>query len=313
MQSSLTTFNPFLSWLEMASAASASFFPSSSPGPSTAPCAPMTEIHAGHSLYVPATAPRRGAPLLVMLHGAGQDPADFAAGTAMNSVAERHGFIVLYPGQPTSANAHRCWNWFERAHHTRHQGDPARIASLTLQIAREHRVDPDRIYIAGLSAGGSMAALLGDLFPEIYAAVGVHSGLAARAGVDLTSGLAALRGAPREASEPREMPTIVFHGDKDSVVHAINGTHVIEASFGIDCAFESFEQTGPDGRRFTRRNYVSDGSGIRGEHWTLHDASHAWSGGSLAGSFADPLGPDASEEMLRFFETQRRDPSRALA
>ncbi|MDM0052935.1 PHB depolymerase family esterase [Variovorax sp. J22R115] len=269
----------------------------------------MTAIHDDHSLYVPATAPRHGAPLAVMLHGAGQDPGDFAAGTTMNLAAERHGFVVLYPAQPSSANAHQCWNWFEPAHQTRSAGDPARIAALTLQVAREQGVDIDRIYVAGLSAGGAMAALLGDLFPDVYAAVGVHSGLAARAGTDLSSGLAALRGAPREASVPREMPTIVFHGDRDAVVHPLNGTQVIEASLGADCAFKSCEHTGPDGRRFTRRNYLHEGSGVRGEHWTLHDAAHAWSGGSLGGSFADPLGPDASEEMLRFFETQRRIPS----
>ncbi|MDM0106968.1 PHB depolymerase family esterase [Variovorax sp. J22R24] len=310
MPSSLTTFNPFLSWFQMASDASASFFPAASPGAAaTDPFLPMTATCEDHSLFVPATAPRHAAPLLVMLHGAGQNPIDFAAGTAMNAAAERHGFVVLYPAQPTSANAHQCWNWFERAHQTRDQGDPARIAALTLQVAREQRVDSHRIYVAGLSAGGAMAALLGDLFPDVYAAVGVHSGLAARAGSDITSGLAALRGAPREASVPREMPTIVFHGDRDSVVNAVNGTHVIEASLGADCPFESREHTGPDGRRFTRRNYLRPGTGVRGEHWTLHDAAHAWSGGSLAGSFADPMGPDASEEMLRFFETQRRRPS----
>ncbi|MDM0078853.1 PHB depolymerase family esterase [Variovorax sp. J2P1-59] len=235
------------------------------------------------------------------------NPGDFAAGTAMNSAAERYGFVVLYPAQPTSANALQCWNWFDRAHQTRSQGDPARIVALTLQISNEQRIDPDRIYVAGLSAGGAMAALLGDFFPEVFAAVGVHSGLAARAGVDLSSGLAALRGAPYEVSAAREMPTIVFHDDRDDVVHHVNGTRVIEASLGADCAFESCEQTGSDGRRFTRRNYVKQCSGVRGEHWTLHDAAHAWSGGSLAGSFADPLGPHAGEEMLRFFETQARN------
>lgn len=106
--------------------------------------------------------------------------------------------------------------------------------------------------------------------------------LAARAGTDLSSGLAAMRGAPREASVPREMPTIVLHGDWDAVVSPINGTHVIEASFGVDCSFDCCEQAGPDGRRLTRCNYTR--SGVCGEHWTLHDEPHAWSGGSLAGA-----------------------------
>jgi poly(3-hydroxybutyrate) depolymerase len=176
---------------------------------------------------------------------------------------------------------------------------------MTLQVAREYGVDTERIYIAGLSAGGAMAALLGDLFPDVYAAVGVHSGLAARAGTDLSSGLAAMRGAPCAASAPRYMPTIVFHGDRDPVVSPINGTRVIEASFGVDCPYESCEHTEPGGRRYTRRTYVGQGPGICGEHWILHDGAHAWSGGSCAGSFADPLGPNASEEMLRFFKARR--------
>lgn len=125
MHTGLTTINPFLSWLKMASQASASFFPSTSAGPSTVPSVPMTAIPAGHSLYVPTTASRSGAPMFVMLHGAGQNPGDFAAGTAMNSAAERHRFVVLYPAQPTCAKAHQCWNWFERAHQTRNQGDPS--------------------------------------------------------------------------------------------------------------------------------------------------------------------------------------------
>lgn len=300
MQENLSFLNPFACWFEVASTMSASFL---APAPAAAlHQAPMTERREGHCLFVPSSAPRRRAPMVVMLHGAGQDPEDFAAGTAMNAAAERHGFVVLYPAQNPAHNANRCWNWFDAAHQTRAEGDPARIAALTLQVARDHRIDAERIYVAGLSAGGAMAALLGELFPELYAAVGVHSGLAARAGTDLSSGLAAMRGAARPFAPPSGLPTIVFHGDKDTVVRPINGLQVIEAALGDSFKSQSWMQTGPDGRRFTRQVYLDPDGRLCGEHWMLHDGAHAWSGGHAAGSYADPLGPCASEEMLRFFK-----------
>ncbi|MDM0037661.1 PHB depolymerase family esterase [Variovorax sp. J22G21] len=296
------------SWLQVASEVGASFFaPPSQGAGATVPSTQSGQRHDDHGLYVPTSAPLRGAPLVVMLHGAGQDPDDFAVGTRMNAAAERHGFIVLYPAQSAQANMQRCWNWFEQAHQMRGQGEPARIADLTLRIVREHQVNPDRVYVAGLSAGGAMAALLGELYPDVYAAVGVHSGLAARAGSNLSSALAAMRGTVVRADTAASgMPTIVFHGDKDATVNPVNGRHVIEASLGLDCPYVSGESTGPDGRRATCRTHSRDGSGVCGKHWTLHDAQHAWSGGSSEGSFADPFGPDASEEMLQFFSGQRR-------
>lgn len=314
MQNVFLPIHLFCSWFQTASDVSASFFvPVSQGAEGPAPTVQRMQRHEDHCLYVPATAPLHGAPLVVMLHGAGQDPDDFAAGTRMNSAAERRGFIVLYPAQSTQASAHRCWNWFDRAHQTRGQGESARIADLTLRIARDHQVDPHRIYVAGLSAGGAMAALLGDLYPDVYAAIGVHSGLAARAGSDLSSALAAMRGsATRTDIVASGMPTIVFHGEKDNTVNPINGRHVIEASLGVDCPCVSCEDTGPDGRRATRRIYSRDGAGVCGEHWTLHDAQHAWSGGSSEGSFADPFGPDASDEMLRFF-ADRHAPTMEIA
>lgn len=266
----------------------------------------MTERHEGYSLFIPGRLPPGSARMVVMLHGAGQDPEDFAAGTAMNAAAERHGFVVLYPAQRSHHNAHRCWNWFDADHQTRAGGDPARVAALTLEVARQQRIDLDCIYVAGLSAGGAMAALLGELFPDVYAAVGVHSGLPARAGVDLSSGLAAMRGAARADTAPSGVPTIVFHGERDIVVNPMNGIQVIEASLGKACISRSSEHIGADGRRVTHRVYLgADGRAV-GEHWTLHDSAHAWSGGDRAGSYVDPLGPVASEEMLRFFKSHRR-------
>jgi len=259
-----------------------------------------------YEVYIPSGLRGDPVPLLVMLHGGNQDAADFAAGTRMNDFAEHHSFVVVYPEQSRAANSSGYWNWYRPEDQQADAGEPAIIAGITHEVMRELPIDQHRVWIAGLSAGGAMAAVMAATHPDLFTAVGVHSGLAARAGTDLSSGLAALRGVAREPGVPREMPTIVFHGDRDAVVNPVNGVQVIEASLGIDCPYETWEHTGPDGRRFTRRNYVREGSGVRGEHWTLHGAAHAWSGGSTAGTFADALGPDASEEMLGFFETVRR-------
>jgi poly(hydroxyalkanoate) depolymerase family esterase len=297
-------FNPFASWFNFAAAVAAPFVGEAALVKSSS--TPMTQSHAGHAIFVPDTATSRHAPMLVMLHGAGQDPDDFAAGTGMNGTAQRHGFVVLYPAQDARRNAQRCWNWFEAAHQSRTQGEPATIASLTLRVAADLDIDASRIYVAGLSAGGAMAALLGELFPDVYAAVGVHSGLAPLAGTDLQSGLAAMRGAQRAGRMPSNMPTIVFHGDMDNVVNPINGTQVMEAACGSPAACEIRHHRGHRGRGYTRLEYLGEDESIRGEHWVVHDAGHAWSGGCEDGSYADPLGPDASEEMLRFFESHRK-------
>ena len=148
-----------------------------------------------------------------------------------------------------------------------------------------------------------MAALLGELFPDVYAGVGVHSGLASGCATDLRSGLAAMRGGARPGTVPSGVPTIVFHGDQDGIVSPVNGRHVMDAAFGRDCLRQSHQEAGPDGRTFTRHAYGGAGAlSARGEHWVLHGADHRWSGGHADGSYADPRGPDASEEMLRFFK-----------
>ena len=302
-------FTSPLAWLDLATEIGTSFF---APGSARSrPVVAMTERHADHCLFVPPTAPVTGAPMLVMLHGATQDPDDFALGTRMNEAAERHGFVVLYPAQNARQNPHRCWHWFDAAHQSRSSGDPARLAALTLRTAQARRIDRHRIFVAGMSAGGAMAALLGELYPEVYAAVGVHSGLAARCATDVRSGLAAMRGLPRTSGIRSGMPTIVFHGDKDGVVNPVNGSQVMDAAFGTDCLQETRESIGTGGRRFTRHTYCGVDESIPcAEHWILHGGAHGWSGGNELGSYIDPLGPDASEEMLRFFAGR---PTRGVA
>lgn len=256
-------------------------------------------------LYIPpgaADGTRR--PLVVMLHGCTQHPDDFAAGTRMNEAARAQGAYVLYPAQAQKANPQRCWNWFKHNHQQRGRGEPELIAGMVREVLRRHAIDPQRVYVAGLSAGGAMAAILGQAYPELFAAVGVHSGLAAGAARDLPSALAAMKGgAAASAGRTVSPPTIVFHGDQDPTVHPVNGEQVIAACAGT-VAPEVEQGHSAGGRRYTRRIHRDGGGRVVGEHWTVHGAGHAWSGGSAAGSYTDTRGPDSSAEMLRFFLAQ---------
>lgn len=245
-------------------------------------------------LYLPPGWERASLPLVVMLHGCQQDADDFARGTRMNEAARRAGVLVLYPVQSQLANPGRCWNWFSPQHQSRDGGEPALLAALVEQIAEAHRVDTRRIYVAGLSAGGAMSAVLAQTHPELFAAIGVHSGLAFGVATDVMAALGAMKHGPSvfQNAQPPDLPTIVFHGDEDTTVHPVNGERV--AALGADDGeVERAQASG--GRDYTRR-FKADT-----EHWLVHGAGHAWSGGHPDGSFTDPAGPDASAEMLRFF------------
>lgn len=253
-----------------------------------------------YRLYVPnkpASTPR---PLVVMLHGCKQNPEDFAAGTTMNLLAEESGCLVLYPEQAAGANHSQCWNWFEGGHQSRDQGEPSLIAGMTRQVLREHDGDAGKVYVAGLSAGGAMAAVMAASYPELYAAAGVHSGLPVGAAHDLMSALNAMKGARKKAgakSGIKPVRTIVFHGDSDATVHPSNGDAVYR-QFAHGAGIKETEERG---QGHTRTVAKDAGGRVVAEYWTLHGAGHAWSGGSAAGSYADPSGPNASAEMLRFF------------
>lgn len=285
-------------------------------------------------LYLPPAAALQDAstplPLVVMLHGCSQSPDDFAAGTAMNELACEQGFAVLYPAQAQDANPGRCWNWFEPGHQQRGSGEPAVLASLTQSVITQHGLDARRVYVAGLSAGGAMAAILGQAYPDLYAAVGIHSGLASGAANDLMSALSAMKhgrsAAPTESTNDKDIepaakarsasqpvPTIVFHGDSDGVVHPDNGMRAIEAAIATGeldimdstAPMAVVEQgVSPKGRGYTRTTHPHAEIHLnQAEHWLLHGGGHAWSGGSAQGSFTDPDGPDATREMWRFFSS----------
>lgn len=258
--------------------------------------------HRDFKLYIPPGAGERPLPLVVMLHGCTQNPDDFAAGTAMNDAALAQGFFVLYPAQSQQMNPQRCWNWFKHTHQARGRGEPALLAGMTREVMARHAIDPNRVYVAGLSAGGAMAAILGDAYPDLYAAVGVHSGLAAGIATDLPSALGAMRGGGTTTRAAASgVATIVFHGDADTTVHPGNGEQVITASVGTAAAVEVEHLKGTDGRATTRHVHRADDGTVVAEHWLVHGAAHAWSGGSAEGSYTDARGPDASAEMVRFF------------
>lgn len=268
-----------------------------------------------YKLYVPSTymgqaavqATGRAAPLLVMLHGCQQNPDDFALGTGMNLIAEEQGCLVAYPAQSQQANPSRCWNWFNAVDQQRGQGEPSLIAGITRDIMARYAVDPAQVYVAGLSAGGAMAAIMGTLYPDLYAAVGVHSGLPFAAAHDLPTAMAAMKGDFRTRHmEGKALPIIVFHGDRDTTVHPANGDALIAARRRDPADIVEVEPgTMPDGHAFTRTVHRLPDGAIHAEHWVVHGSGHAWSGGDARGTYTDGKGPDASREMMRFFRTAR--------
>ena len=259
-----------------------------------------------YKLYVPSGYRGQAVPLIVMLHGCTQSPDDFAAGTRMNEAAEAHTCLVVYPAQTSAANLQKCWNWFNAGDQQRDSGEPALIAGITRQVMRDYAVDPRRVYAAGLSAGGAATAILGETYPDLFAAIGVHSGLACGAASDMPSAFAAMRqggpGRAHDAPDTRIVPAIVFHGDRDTTVHPRNGDEVVAQSSPSDPLRIRVQQgRAANGHAYSRSVHTAADGSARVEQWVIHGAGHAWAGGSAAGSYTDPHGPDATGEMLRFF------------
>ncbi|KXV03149.1 esterase [Caballeronia megalochromosomata] len=276
-----------------------------------------TGVH-DFKVYVPAS--YRGAPtsLIVMLHGASQDADDFARGTGMNQAAETGGYIVVYPEQGASANMFRCWNWFRPEDQVRDSGETSIIAGITHEVMASYEIDPSRVFIAGMSAGAAMAVNLAVTHPDLYAAAGIHSGLAFGVADEAFSAMAAMKmgtyaaqlSAAREAlGVGRSVPLIVFHGDQDTTVHPQNAEVLMQmhrnlmlgtddSSALVTTEFGQVEQGYPYTRNTFRR---SDGE-VFGEQWLIHGLGHAWSGGDPNATHTDARGPQAAREMMRFFE-----------
>jgi poly(hydroxyalkanoate) depolymerase family esterase len=262
-----------------------------------------------YKLYIPSRYRGQALPLIVMLHGCTQSPDDFAAGTRMNVIAEEQACLVVYPEQPSDANPAKCWNWFRPTDQRRGQGEPSLVAGITRQVMRDYWIDPQRVYIGGLSAGAAAAAVMGATYPDLYAAIGVHSGLACGAANDLPSAFVAMRQGDLAVSDISAVlgdgpvvPTIVFHGDRDTTVHPRNGDRVIAMSMRTTNTRKMVHRGRvPGGHAYARTIHADARGRAIFEHWEIHGAGHAWSGGSPAGSYTDPRGPDATKEMVRFF------------
>ena len=282
-----------------------------------------------YKLYVPRRySDGRPTPLLVALHGCSQDPDTFAVGTHFNALADTYNFLVLYPQQTGNANLNRCWNWFLPENQERGKGEAAILAALVDDITSRYSVDPNRISITGLSAGGAMAVIMGACYPDYFAAVGVHSGLEYKAASNLVSAqLAMTRGGPDPSTQgklayvsageaARVLPVIVFHGTGDSTVAAANGGQVIRQFITTDdyaddglannsvASTPSSTQSGqvPGGYSYTIDTYTYQNQVLM-QYYKIDGMGHAWSGGSATppATFVDPKGPDASLLMWNFF------------
>jgi poly(hydroxyalkanoate) depolymerase family esterase len=264
-----------------------------------------------YRLYIPSTAGEGLQGLIVMLHGCTQSPEDFAAGTGMNALAEEHRLLIVYPAQTGGDNSMSCWNWFRPGDQMRDAGEPEIIAGLTESVRDQHAIPKDRVFIAGLSAGGAMAAIMGETYPELYGAIGVHSGLAYGSANDVMSAFTAMRGqpgieqAPRRngCSEPKAVPRmIVFHGAADSTVHPSNAARIIGGYTGSLGRTSRTEHGASGETRAYSRLVAERDDGMHGiECWMIDGAQHAWAGGNSSGSYTDSRGPNASKAMVQFF------------
>jgi poly(hydroxyalkanoate) depolymerase family esterase len=262
----------------------------------------------GYKLYVPASSPKRPVGLILMLHGCNQGADDFALGTHMNALAEKHGLVIAYPAQTAQHNAGACWNWFKPDHQQRGLGEPAILASLTRKLMREFGLARDAVFVAGLSAGGGMASILADVYPDIFSAAGIHSGVARGTAHNVVSAMRVMRkgggipvSAPTVAAPGARVRRIVFQGDADRTVHPSNAETIVVAAMGRDSVPAKIGKRTVRGRGYTRSDYAGPDGAALVELWMIEDAGHAWSGGRKAGSYTDSKGPDASAQMVRFF------------
>lgn len=275
-----------------------------------------------YKLFVPSSYSGQPLPLIVMLHGCKQNPDDFAAGTRMNLVAEQRGFLAVYPAQDVRANGSNCWNWFNTAEQGRDGREASLIAGIVDEVAQRVATSRSQVFVAGLSAGGAMAVILGNGYPDLFAGMAVHSGLPLGAANDVPSALAAMRGRGTSMASPGRMAatssqrgvrTLVLHGDADFTVSASNGDAVVGQ------AVAAFERAGGplsatpaltkqiNGRQAVRVDYANAQGEVMVRDLRVHGGGHAWFGGSPTGSFTDATGPDASTEIASFFlpEEQR--------
>jgi poly(hydroxyalkanoate) depolymerase family esterase len=286
-----------------------------------------------YKLWIPAAyEPATPSPLVMMLHGCRQDPVELAVISGMNAVADLKNFLVVYPEQPMSANLLRCWNWFERKHQSRGSGEPSLLAAVIEEIRSSHNVDIARTYVVGLSAGAAMAVVLAATYPDLFAGVGAIAGLEFGAASSLREGLSAMKNggpAPNQqgiaafqamngglsARTKSRMPLIVFQGTADPYVNPVNAeqlimqwaktNHCLDGDHGnndvLAAVGELTNGSAAGGYNFQKYTYKDSAGRLLMEKWLIDGLGHAWPGSAVSGDFADPKGPNASQEMWRFF------------
>lgn len=271
-----------------------------------------------YKLFVPQSYAASAAkvPLIVMLHGCTQDPDDFALGTQMNALAESGTALVAYPQQPAQANVQKCWNWFRPEDQSRGSGEPERISAIVRQIIGEYRVDTRKVFVAGLSAGGAMAVILGRCYPDLFAAIAVHSGLPYACANNVVSALSVMRDAKSahgsQARSPLAMPTLVICGDGDKTVDPGNSDAIVDEAVRDWPSNDQLTRDAPTsttagGRGATCATFRNAAGRVVIESWKVSGGGHTWFGGDARGSHTDASGPSASELIVQFFDDQAGD------
>lgn len=271
-------------------------------------------------VYVPTSyRPGSHAALIVMLHGCTQDAGDIARGTRLNERAEQEGFIVLYPEQPETMNPKKCWNWYDTNNQQRDRGEPALIHGMTRDVMAKYAVGRHRVYLAGISAGAAMATLVAVAYPETYNAIALHSGMEYRAADNVMEALAAMKdGGPDPRAQgaaaltamgarAKVIPVLIVHGSKDTVVPPLHAAQLLVqwlvVNGAMDAPRDESSHVLEDGYRYTRAQYTNRDGRVVVESIVVAELGHAWSGGSAEGTYTDAKGPNATDEMIRFFRS----------
>jgi poly(hydroxyalkanoate) depolymerase family esterase len=279
--------------------------------------------------------PQTAVPLVCMLHGCTQDAVSFAAATLMNEAADRYGFVAVYPQQDRGDNPQNCWNWFLPEHQARGAGEPASIVAIIRELmgtTSRWTIDNRRVFVAGMSAGGAMAAILAAVYPDLFAAVAVHSGLSYRSASGLGAAFDAMaRGGENPTGQARAahaaigdlarpVPSMVVHGSADPTVAPVNADQVLQQSMTANrlaapeiCDLDIARPTTTsraqvnDGHAYTRSRWTDRRGALMHELMKVDGLGHAWSGGANGGSHTDPRGPDATDAIWRFFAQATAD------
>jgi poly(hydroxyalkanoate) depolymerase family esterase len=288
----------------------------------SAPASPGRLVnHLNYGLYIPSGHALESMPLVVMLHGCTQSIDEFAEGTRMNVLADRFGFAVVYPEQSKHVHSHRCWHWYDAGDSA--GGAEARaVVSLVDALVAQHGFDSERVYVAGISAGAGLTALLAVTYPDHFAAVALHSGPAfgeARSGITAMDVMR--RGARREPAELVDeaanvaqypgMPAIIVHGDADHVVAPINADQLAMQFLRLNRIVDEKGARKSGEVREDRKGGVMTRDYLRGGRRVVRlcrvqGLAHAWAGGDDAVPFHSAKGPDASALIWEFFKHQRR-------